>query len=118
MLADRDIRRDWRLDEVMALFDRPLNDLLFEAQSVHRRHYMPRSVVRLSAGQTELSGEAQALCFLAGAGSIFCGDQLLTTPNPSFDTDMAMLGDLGLERQAVPRGSAEASSPPADEVCP
>lgn len=64
------------------------------------------------------SEEAQALCFLAGAGSIFCGDQLLTTPNPSFDTDMAMLGDLGLERQAMPRGSAEAPPPSAGEVRP
>ena len=48
------------------------------------RILMPRAVVRLSAGRTDLSEEAQALCFMAGAGSIFCGDQLLTTPNPSF----------------------------------
>ena len=82
------------------------------------RILMPRSVVRLSAGRTELSEEAQALCFLAGAGSIFCGDQLLTTPNPSFDTDMAMLGDLGLERQAMPRRSAGAPLPSSDEVRP
>ena len=46
--------------------------------------------------------QGMALCFLAGAGSIFFGDLLLTTPNPSFDTDMAMLGDLGLERQRLP----------------
>ena len=72
---------------------------------------MPRSVVRLSAGRTDLSEEAQALCFLAGAGSIFCGDQLLTTPNPSFDADMAMLGDLGLDRQAFPRGRREGLRP-------
>ena len=72
---------------------------------------MPRSVVRLSAGRTELSEEAQALCFLAGAGSIFCGDQLLTTPNPSFDADMEMLGDLGLDRQAFPRGRREGLRP-------
>ncbi len=72
---------------------------------------MPRSVVRLSAGRTDLSEEAQALCFLAGAGSIFCGDQLLTTPNPSLDADMAMLGDLGLDRQAFPRGRREGLRP-------
>ena len=75
------------------------------------RILMPRSVVRLSAGRTELSEEAQALCFLAGAGSIFCGDQLLTTPNPSFDKDMEMLGDLGLERQAMPRQPSEEARP-------
>ena len=57
---------------------------------------MPRAVVRLSAGRTELSDAAQALCFMAGAGSIFCGDQLLTTPNPSFSADMEMFEDLGL----------------------
>jgi len=64
------------------------------------RILMPDSVVRLSAGRAELSEEAQALCFLAGAGSIFCGDQLLTTPNPSFDDDMAMFDNLGLSAQA------------------
>ena len=65
------------------------------------RILMPESVVRLSAGRTDLSEEAQALCLLAGAGSIFCGDQLLTTPNPNFDEDMKMFGDLGLVRQAL-----------------
>jgi len=63
------------------------------------RILMPASVIRLSAGRTDLSEEAQALCFMAGAGSIFCGDQLLTTPNPSFDDDMAMFDDLGLVRR-------------------
>ena len=60
------------------------------------RILMPFSVVRLSAGRTELSAEAQALCFFAGAGSIFCGDQLLTTPNPAFNDDMALFDDLGI----------------------
>ena len=60
------------------------------------RILMPRAVVRLSAGRTGLSEAAQALCFMAGAGSIFCGDQLLTTPNPSFSADMEMFDDLGL----------------------
>ena len=75
------------------------------------RILMPRAVVRLSAGRTDLGEEAQALCFLAGAGSIFCGDQLLTTPNPSFDTDMEMLGDLGLTRQGLPPQSGEELGP-------
>jgi biotin synthase len=59
----------------------------------------PQSVVRLSAGRTKMSMEAQALCFMAGAGSIFAGDKLLTTPNPEFNEDKAMFEILGL----VPR---------------
>ena len=65
------------------------------------RILMPRAVVRLSAGRTELSEAAQALCFMAGAGSIFCGDQLLTTPNPDFADDMEMFQHLGLTARAV-----------------
>ena len=67
------------------------------------RILMPRSVVRLSAGRGELSQEAQALCFLAGANSIFCGDELLTTPNPSPASDAALFEKLGLraEREKV-----------------
>lgn len=60
------------------------------------RIIMPRSVVRLSAGRTEMSLSEQALCFLAGANSIFAGDKLLTTPNPAFDKDMEMFDILGL----------------------
>ncbi|HEX3439057.1 MAG TPA: biotin synthase BioB [Pseudolabrys sp.] len=57
---------------------------------------MPASMVRLSAGREDMSAETQALCFLAGANSIFCGPKLLTTPNPARDRDMAMLAKLGL----------------------
>jgi len=57
---------------------------------------MPRSVVRLSAGREAMSDETQALCFLAGANSIFCGPRLLTTPNPARDRDGALLARLGL----------------------
>lgn len=60
------------------------------------RLLMPRAVVRLSAGRRELSEEAQALCFLAGANSIFVGDELLTTANPAPATDAALLAKLGL----------------------
>ena len=60
------------------------------------RIVMPKTVVRLSAGRTQMSVEGQALCFLAGANSIFAGDKLLTTPNPSFDEDMQMFELLGL----------------------
>ena len=56
----------------------------------------PGSIVRLSAGRTKMSMEAQALCFMAGAGSIFAGDKLLTTPNPEFNEDKEMFSILGL----------------------
>jgi biotin synthase len=57
---------------------------------------MPASMVRLSAGREDMSEETQALCFLAGANSIFYGPKLLTTPNPGRDHDMALLDKLGL----------------------
>ena len=57
---------------------------------------MPASVVRLSAGREDMSEETQALCFLAGANSIFYGPKLLTTPNPGRDRDMALLDNLGM----------------------
>ena len=57
---------------------------------------MPKTVVRLSAGRLEMSMPEQALCFMAGANSIFAGDKLLTTPNPSFNEDMQMFELLGL----------------------
>lgn len=60
------------------------------------RILMPKSMVRLSAGRTSLGLGDQALCFMAGANSIFSGDQLLTTPNPDEDEDAAMFGALGL----------------------
>jgi biotin synthase len=60
------------------------------------RILMPTSYVRLSAGRTELDQAAQALCFLAGANSIFVGDELLTTPNPEPSSDAALLSKLGL----------------------
>ncbi len=61
------------------------------------RIIMPYSRVRLSAGRTQLSDEAQALCFLAGANSIFMGEKLLTTANPDVDADMQLLQRLGLQ---------------------
>lgn len=60
------------------------------------RILMPQSRVRLAAGRRSLSEEAAALCFLAGANSIFTGEKLLTTPNPSEDEDAALLKNLGL----------------------
>ena len=60
------------------------------------RIIMPKAIVRLSAGRNEMSLSDQALCFMAGANSIFAGEKLLTTPNPDFDTDMQMFTTLGL----------------------
>jgi len=61
------------------------------------RILMPKAMVRLSAGRTAMSLSEQALCFMAGANSIFAGDKLLTTPNPSFEEDDAMFQLLGLK---------------------
>ena len=63
------------------------------------RIVMPRTQVRLSAGRTEMSREGQALCFFAGANSIFAGDKLLTTPNPDVNEDLEMFRELGLNPQ-------------------
>ncbi len=60
------------------------------------RIVMPKTTVRLSAGRTEMSKEGQALCFMAGASSIFAGEKLLTTPNPGEDKDSEMFSLLGL----------------------
>ena len=61
---------------------------------------MPTSVVRLSAGREDMSEETQALCFLAGANSIFYGPKLLTTANPARDRDRALMDKLGLTPMA------------------
>jgi biotin synthase len=85
------------------LGDRPPEDPLELVRTIaSARILMPRAFVRLSAGRTSLSPEAQALCFLAGANSVFLGDQLLTTPNPSVDADRRLFDDLGLQLQAAP----------------
>ena len=62
------------------------------------RIIMPQSVVRLSAGREHMSNELQALCFFAGAGSVFVGEKLLTTPNPSIEQDRDLIGRLGANR--------------------
>jgi biotin synthase len=73
---------------------------------------IPKTVVRLSAGRTEMSLEGQALCFLAGANSIFAGDKLLTTPNPDFNTDMEMFNILGL----TPRKAFDDAEQPKSKI--
>lgn len=62
---------------------------------------MPRAHVRLSAGRETMSDTLQALCFLAGANSLFCGDMLLTTPNPQVQADQHLMERLGLYAEAV-----------------
>jgi biotin synthase len=62
------------------------------------RILMPRAWIRLSAGRREMSEEAQALCFLAGANSLFSGEDLLTTPNAEPGSDQVLLEKLGLAR--------------------
>ncbi len=64
---------------------------------------MPASYVRLSAGRETMDESTQALCFLAGANSIFFGDKLLTTPNPDNNKDLAMLQKLGIEVEQQPK---------------
>jgi biotin synthase len=67
------------------------------------RILLPRAHVRLSAGRTEFSDELQALCFAAGANSIFYGDKLLTAGNPECDADQALFARLGLRREDLDR---------------
>jgi biotin synthase len=74
----------------------PLDPIEFVRTIAVARIAMPQSVVRLSAGREEMSEEAQALCFLAGANSIFYGPKLLTTPNPAQHRDRALMQRLGL----------------------
>jgi len=74
----------------------PLDPLEFVRTIAVARITMPRSVVRLSAGREDMSEETQALCFVAGANSIFYGPKLLTTGNPERDSDRVLMDKLGL----------------------
>jgi biotin synthase len=74
----------------------PLDGLEFVRTIAVARLVCPRSVIRLSAGRQGMSRELQALCFLAGANSMFIGGKLLTTPLPEQDADLQLLADLGM----------------------
>jgi biotin synthase len=74
----------------------PLDPIEFVRIIALARILMPRSHVRLSAGRAQMSDEMQALCFLAGANSIFYGEKLLTTGNPDTASDLALFGRLGI----------------------
>jgi len=75
----------------------PIEPIDFVRTVALARIMMPESVVRLSAGRTAMSDEMQALCFFAGANSIFVGDTLLTAANPENDKDMNLFRRLGLQ---------------------
>ena len=74
----------------------PVDSLEFVRMCATARRMMPKAMVRLSAGRTALNREAQLLCFMAGANSIFYGDKLLTTGNPDHESDLELLRDAGL----------------------
>ena len=74
----------------------PLDPIEFVRTIAVARIAMPQSMVRLSAGRETMNEETQALCFLAGANSIFCGPKLLTTPNPERSRDRGMMDRLGI----------------------
>jgi len=71
------------------------------------RIMMPKSVVRLSAGREGMSEEMQAMCFFAGANSIFYGEKLLTTPNPDANEDMKLLESLGMMTEQLPSETSQ-----------
>jgi biotin synthase len=79
----------------------PVEPLEFVRIIATARILLPRAMVRLSAGRTEMSDELQALCFLAGANSIFLGEKLLTTPNPGRSADLQLLARLGMHPLAA-----------------
>jgi biotin synthase len=79
----------------------PLDPLDFVRTIAVARMTMPKSVVRLSAGRSNMSDETQALCLLAGANSIFVGTKLLTTPNPETDQDGRLFEKLGVTAMAI-----------------
>jgi biotin synthase len=88
-----------------------LDPLEFVRTIAVARITMPRSVVRLSAGREDMSEETQALCFLAGANSIFYGPKLLTTPNPGRDRDRDLLDKLGMTPMEPTHANSQFGNP-------
>lgn len=82
------------------------------------RIVLPTTTVRLSAGRSEMSKEGQAFCFLAGAGSIFAGDKLLTTPNPDVNEDMELFNLLGITPMKPYAKGTKPSPLAAEEMTP
>jgi biotin synthase len=86
-----------------------LDPLVFVRTIAVARILMPRSAVRLSAGRNDMSDELQALCFLAGANSIFYGEKLLTTANPLENKDMELFARLGIKPQSLKQAQQTAA---------
>ena len=80
----------------------PLDDLEFVRMVAVARIAMPKAVVRLSAGREDMSDAVQALCYLAGANSVFYGEKLLTTGNPGATRDRALFDKLGMKTLEIP----------------
>ena len=102
------------------LADTPLakiDDVEFVRTVAVARITMPGSMVRLSAGRESMSEMTQAMCFLAGANSIFTGDKLLTAPNAGDDTDMAMFARLGLKPMAIELTAADVEAQRMPKGC-
>jgi biotin synthase len=94
------------------LADRPPVDIFELVRLIAvARIALPKARVRLAAGRTRISREGQALCFFAGANSIFFGDKLLTAKNPGIDVDLALLRELGLKVESPADESVEAAVP-------
>jgi biotin synthase len=85
----------------------PIDAVEFVRMIAAARIIMPRSMVRLSAGRTDLTREAQMMCLYVGANSIFYGDRLLTTPNPGEDEDASLIRDAGLSPMKPASASAQ-----------
>jgi len=79
----------------------PLDPFEFVRMIATARIVMPESMVRLSAGRAEMSDELQALCFFAGANSIFYGEKLLTTGNPDVEHDQRLFARLGVHAMEI-----------------
>ena len=94
-----------------------LHPLEFVRMVAIARVLMPKSQVRLSAGRTAMSEETQALCFLAGANSIFYGEKLLTTANPQNEKDRALLSRLGIQPEGAVNPDAVAACATEEEGC-
>ncbi|MCX8999384.1 biotin synthase BioB [Rhizobiaceae bacterium BDR2-2] len=111
----------WNAIEGAPVMDkaRPADAIAFVRLIALARILMPQSVVRLSAGRDAMSDEMQALCFLAGANSIFTGDVLLTTGNPGRDKDAGLLARLGMRAARLPVEATGGDSPsvPAHGGC-
>ena len=88
---------------------KPIDPISFVRTVALARILMPASDVRLSAGRSAMTDEMQALCFFAGANSIFIGDTLLTASNPSEDKDYQLLRRLGMEK-SEPRAASSTST--------